>query len=64
MIPSLFIHNQYTPEIAANSLKRQKMVIKKINKDKHQFGSSNIDHMHFLILDDCLYDQRIKERRK
>ena len=57
MIPSLFIHNQYTPEIVANSLKRQKMVIKKINKDKHQFGDSKIDPHAFLILDDCLYDQ-------
>jgi hypothetical protein len=57
MIPSLFIHNQYTPEIIANSLKRQKMVIKKLNKDKNQFGNSNIDPHAFLILDDCLYDQ-------
>ena len=29
MIPSLFIHEQYTPGIVANTLKRQKMVIKK-----------------------------------
>ena len=41
MIPSLFIHNKYTPEIVANSLKRQKMVIRKLNKDKNKFGSSN-----------------------
>jgi hypothetical protein len=57
MIPSLFIHNAYTPEIVANSLKRQKMVIRKLNKDKNQFGNSNIDPNAFLILDDCLYDQ-------
>jgi hypothetical protein len=57
MVPSLFIHDAYTPQIVSNSLKRQKMVIKKLNKDKAQFGSSNIDPRAFLILDDCLYDQ-------
>ena len=57
MIPSLFIHNEYTAEIVANSLKRQKLVIKKINKDKSMYGKSNIDPHAFLILDDCLYDQ-------
>ncbi len=30
IVPSLFIHDQYTPEIVANTLKRQKMVIQKI----------------------------------
>ena len=57
MVPSLFIHDAYTPPIIANAVKRQRMVIKKINKDKAQFGSSNIDPRAFLILDDCLYDQ-------
>ena len=57
MIPSLFIHNNYTPEIVANSLKRQKIVIRKLNRDKQKFGESNIDPNAFLILDDRLYDQ-------
>ena len=57
MVPSLFIHDAFTPQIVANSLKRQKMVIKKINKDVSRYGSSNIDPRAFLILDDCLYDQ-------
>ena len=57
MIPSLFIHDAFTPQVVANAVKRQRMVIKKINKDKAQFGSSNIDPRAFLILDDCLYDQ-------
>ena len=57
MVPSLFIHDAFTPQIVLNSLKRQKMVIKKINKDKSRYGSSNIDPRAFLILDDCLYDQ-------
>ena len=57
MVPSLFIHDAYTPEIVANALKRQKMVVKKINKEKSCYGKSNIDPNAFLILDDCLYDQ-------
>lgn len=57
MVPSLFIHDQYTPEVVANALKRQKMVIKKINSDKKMYGKTNIDPRAFLILDDCLYDQ-------
>ena len=57
IIPSLFIHDVYTPEIVNNSVKRQKMVIKKINKEKSSYGKSNIDPRAFLILDDCLYDQ-------
>ena len=57
MVPSLFIHDEYTPEVIANTLKRQKIVIKKINKDVACYGKSNIDPRAFLILDDCLYDQ-------
>ena len=57
MVPSLFIHDAFTPQIVANSLRRQKMVIKRINKDVVRYGSSNIDPRAFLILDDCLYDQ-------
>ena len=57
MIPSLFIHEQYTPSIISNTLKRQKMVIKKMGKEKAMYGKTNIDPYAFLILDDCLYDQ-------
>ena len=34
MVPSLFIHDAYTPEIVANALKRQKMVVKRLIKKK------------------------------
>ena len=56
IVPSLFIHDQYTPEIVANTLKRQKMVIQKIKADNSNYGKSSIDPRAFLILDDCLYD--------
>ena len=54
MIPSIFIHDEYTPEIINNFVKRQGRLIKK------QVGGApeyqNIDPRAFLILDDCLYD--------
>ena len=34
IVPNLFIHDAYTPEIINNTLKRQKMVIKKIIERK------------------------------
>ena len=55
-IPSLFIHDAYTPEIINNSLLRQKMVIKKMKEEQARYSECNIDPRAFLILDDCLYD--------
>ena len=51
MIPKLFIHGEFNTQIVQNILKRQKMLIDKINS-----GQGNIDPRSFLILDDCLYD--------
>jgi hypothetical protein len=56
IIPSLFIHDEYTPELIENVLKRQKRVTKMMNKEKNQYGKSMIDPRTFLLLDDCLYD--------
>jgi hypothetical protein len=51
MVPPLFIHDEYTPAIISNILKRQRMMIDKIN------SNANIDPRLFLLLDDCIYDQ-------
>jgi hypothetical protein len=56
MVPKLFIHDEYNTAIIENILKRQKMVIKQINKEVAAYGKSNIDGRAFVILDDCLYD--------
>ena len=56
MVPKLFIHDEYNTAIIENVLKRQKMVIKQINKEVVAYGRSNIDGRTFCILDDCLYD--------
>ena len=55
-IPSIFIHDAYTPDIINNALLRQKMVIKQIKAEESRFNESSIDPRAFLILDDCLYD--------
>lgn len=56
MVPSLFIHDEYTPELIANVMKRQKMVTKRYNS-----GETDIDRRAFLIMDDCLYDNAWKK---
>ena len=45
-IPSLFIHEEYSPMIIANM----------ISKDMERTGTTNVDPRTFLILDDCLFD--------
>ena len=50
-VPKLFIHEEFTTEIVQNMLKRQKIMIQKINR-----GDTTTDPRAFLILDDCLYD--------
>ena len=47
----IFIHSEYKPEIIANVLKRQRMMIDKIN------ANVTVDPRLFLLLDDCIYDQ-------
>ena len=56
MVPKLFIHDEYNTAIIENILKRQKMVIKQVKKEKDSYGKSSIDARAFVILDDCLYD--------
>ena len=33
MVPSLFIHEEYSPLVISNALKRQKLVVKKMTKE-------------------------------
>jgi hypothetical protein len=56
VIPSIFIHDEYTPGVVENVIKRQKLLKKRIEKEKKTFGGSRVDPRSFLILDDCLYD--------
>lgn len=56
-VPKLFIHDEYNIMIIDNILKRQRTVLKQIQKDLVTYNKTNIDGRTFVILDDCLYDQ-------
>jgi len=56
MVPKLFIHDEYNTAIIENILKRQKIVMKQVKKEKEAYGRCSIDPRAFVILDDCLYD--------
>lgn len=56
MVPKLFIHDEYKPEIIDNVLKRQKTITTKFNKEKAMYGKTSLDPRAFLIMDDCLHD--------
>ena len=55
-VPKLFIHDEYNTAIIENVLKRQRIVMKQIKKEKEAYGQSNVDGRAFVILDDCLWD--------
>ena len=47
IVPSLFIHDEYTPELLESVVKRQNVIMKKMNKEKLH---NQIDPRTFLIL--------------
>ena len=57
-VPKLFIHDEYNTAIIENILKRQKTVLKQIKKEMEAYKRTTIDPRAFLILDDCLYDNK------
>ena len=58
MVPEIFIHDEFKPSVVENMLKRQQLMIKKMNGQDGGGGGGGglIDPRAFLILDDCLYD--------
>ena len=57
LVPKLFIHDEYNTVLIENILRRQKTVLKQMNKEIETYKKSTIDPRAFVILDDCLYDQ-------
>ena len=43
IVPSLFIHDKYTPEIIHNTLKRQKIVVRKMKTETDMYGETTIN---------------------
>ena len=57
IVPSLFIHDEFTAGLIDNVVKRQKLIVNKTKIDIAKKGRTSIDPRAFLILDDCLYDK-------
>ena len=57
-VPKLFIHEEYNTAIVENILKRQRSVLKQVKKEIAAYKRSTIDPRTFVILDDCLYDNK------
>ena len=57
-VPKLFIHDEYNTAIIENILKRQKTVMKQIKKEMEAYKRTSIEPRAFVILDDCLYDNK------
>ena len=58
LVPKLFIHDNYNSSIVDKILTRQKMVVKQIGRDKRANKKNVTDPRTFVILDDCLYDDK------
>ena len=57
-VPKLFIHDEYNVAIIENILKRQKTVLKQMKREIEAYRRSTIDPRAFVILDDCLFDDK------
>lgn len=58
IVPSLLIHEEFNPNIISNVLKRQQLLTKQMNKEKETKGSTAIDRRNFIIMDDCMFDNK------
>jgi hypothetical protein len=60
-IPSIFIHDEYTPELLEQILERQKSICQSCKTDE---AYADVDPRAFVVLDDCLADgnEWVKDR--
>ena len=56
LVPKLFIHEEYNSVLIENVLRRQKTVMKQMQKEMEAYKKTSIDPRTFVIMDDCLYD--------
>lgn len=58
IVPSLFIHEEFNSGIISNVLRRQDAITKQIRKEQEVRGSSALDRRAFIVMDDCMYDNK------
>jgi hypothetical protein len=56
-VPDIFIHDKYSPALVEKVIRRQKLIMKRVNKETAVYGSTNIDPRAFFIMDDCMHDR-------
>lgn len=56
LVPKVFIHEEYNTAIIENVLRRQKTIMKQMQREVQTYKKTNTDPRTFVILDDCLYD--------
>lgn len=61
IVPCMFIHEEVSPTLLANVVKRQQIAMREIHRAEQAYGKDSrqakaIDPRAFLILDDCMYD--------
>jgi len=56
IVPKMFIHEEYQSVLIENVLQRQRIVLKELKKPRRVSGA--IDARCFVIMDDCLYDDK------
>ena len=56
IMPPIFIHDEYSSEVIARMVKRQKLIVSKMNKQTETYGRTDINPDCLIVLDDCLYD--------
>jgi hypothetical protein len=58
MVPKLFIHDVYESVLIEKVLQRQKLALKQYKHNMETYKKSSLDPRTFVILDDCLYDDK------
>lgn len=58
IVPKMFIHHEYNTVLIQNIIQRQKLVIKQMTRDMELYRKTSIDPRAFVILDDCLFDDK------
>jgi hypothetical protein len=57
-IPNVLLYDEYEPGILERFVERQKKITMQYKREISMYGRSDIDPRAFLILDDCMYDNK------
>lgn len=58
LVPRCFINKEYSPMIIESIIKRQTQVVRQHQKEMEHYGRASFDPRTFLVMDDCLYDDK------